>query len=148
MSKKGYGVSVTQALSNAFTTVKDLASSLGTLTKAFAYFITRTLYAASYIVNSFDVVGNFLYRFFFETRTITWDDMVNVSFPFLVVTSILGFIVYRANRKQSIPSFPEVTCDYEKTPRRSARLARKRALLECDSALFASQKAPLRTTNL
>lgn len=132
------GISVGTAISNAVENLKDVAVSLGTLSKALASLTVRLIKAASFVVNSFDHVSDFLYRSLFQTGTVTWEDIVDVAVPFVVVTCILGFFAWRFSRLFVSPVKP---VEFEEpckpiTPRRSLRLARKRAFLSsCEAPL-------------
>lgn len=142
---QGTGMSVQMAMGNALTAIKDLAFSVGTLARALGYLASRVLYAASYVITSFENVSRFLYSLVFEAHTITWEDVSNVAMPFVVVTCILAYLVYRASAMCRKPSAPEKKTDGDcfDSPRRSSRLARKRAMLYCSdlNSAFPSNKA-------
>lgn len=110
---------------------KDFAVSLGTVTKALASLFVNAVHAFSYVVKSFEDVNVFLYRALFESHTVSWNDIYNISVPFLVVLSILGYLTYKANRLFSFSSSTK-TDEEPFIPRRSSRLAKKRAMLHSD----------------
>lgn len=145
---KESGMSVGTAINNAVENVKDVIVSLGSLSKALASLTVRLIKTASFIVNSFDQVSDFLYRFLYETSTVTWQDMVDVALPFFVVSCILGLVVWRFSRLFVTAKAPVVDCEEPCkpfTPRRSQRLleqsnrlARKRAMMSSCDAPFSS----------
>lgn len=138
---QGTGISLQTALTNAAGTLKDLATSMVTLTKAAGYLVTRILYAASYVVNSFEKVNTFLYTLIFEAHKVTWEDIYNVSIPFVIVGCIVAYCLLRAYRTFACfrPSTSMKKSMFDiAVPRRSSRIARKRAMLysediACDS---------------
>lgn len=148
------GVSVQLALTNAFTNLKDLTLSLGTVVRAAGYFATRLVHAASFVVESFERVGSFTYNIIFEAHKLTWSDVTDVALPFFVVTCILGYLMVRAGllrfpRAAPVPTDTKTMFDIN-PPRRSSRLARKRAMLLSDdlgSALPCDKTTP-RAPNL
>ncbi len=149
----GYGVNATTAILNVASALTDLTFSLATITRASAIFFVRSINGLSYVINSFDTVSGFLYRTFMEPQTLTWNDLANVAFPFMIVGSILGYLTYRffhicvrPHTQDRKTEQLEVECTI---PRRSVRLARKRALLTCSDLSFAaSQEPPATTANL
>ncbi len=129
------GMSVSLAISNAFHVTKDFAFSLATLMKAFTYFLIRIVNTASYIVSSFEQVGDFLYTLVFSAHKITWQDVYTVSIPFVIVGSIVGYIAWRASsscRRSSSDKVETLDDNTFLVPRRSARLLRKRAMMLAD----------------
>lgn len=154
---QGTGISVQMALMNAAGALKDLATSLVTLTKAAGYIVARVLYGASYIVNSFERVGSFMYTLLFEAHTLTWEDVYNVSIPFVVVGCIVAYCLFRSYKAFACarPSTTAAACKKSMfdvdPPRRSTRLARKRAMLYSDDLCSGSascKKAASCSTNL
>lgn len=130
------GVSLQLAVTNAFTNLKDLTLSLGTIVRAAGYFVTRIVHAASFVVESFERVGSFTYNIIFEAHKVTWSDVTDVATPFLVVSCILMYLMLRAglfrfSRAAPAPADTKTMFDIN-PPRRSSRLARKRAMLLSD----------------
>ncbi len=123
------GMNVSMALGNAFEVSKDFVYSLGTLMKAFTYFTIRLVNTASYIVTSFEKVSDFLYNLVFNAHKLTWDDVYAISLPFLVVTAIVGYVLWRTTASCRKQVTHEKKCEEIVVPRRSSRLARKRAML-------------------
>ncbi len=110
---------------------KDFAVSLGTVIKALTSLFVNAVHVFSYMVKSFEDVNAFLYRALFESHTISWNDAYNIAVPFVVVLSILGYLTYKANRLISFSNSKKI--DQEPfVPRRSSRIAQKRAMLHCD----------------
>ncbi len=144
------GMSVSTAVQNAYEVTKDFAFSLATLAKAFTYLTIRLVNTASYIVTSFEKVGDFLYTLVFEAHKVTWDDVYSISLPFLVVASIVGYVAWRSSSSCRRANVCEKKCEDIAVPRRSSRLARKRAmLLSSDvSPILASCKATPRTPTM
>lgn len=150
---KESGMSLSTALTNAALNIKDVVVSLGTLTNAVLSLTSRMIRTASYIVNSFEHVSDFLYRSVFETQTITWQDMVDVALPSLVVFFIASLLVWRLSKMVGSIKTPSSTfvdnSDLCTPVRRSSRLAckqnpyygssrsaRKRALISSSDAVF------------
>jgi hypothetical protein len=128
---KEAGISLGTALQNTFEATKDFTGAVVTVVRGFGYVTFKTIQGAGYIMNSFEEVSNFMYRFFFETSDITWEDVYNISFPFLIVGSILGYFAWRSYNVLVKPHVyePKVYNDECEKPRRSSRLARKRAMV-------------------
>lgn len=117
------GLGVGNAISNAVVTVKDVVVSFGTIMKALGSITVNIIKATSFVIQSFEHVSDFLYRSVFETRTITWNDMVNVAVPAFVVASILTLIFWRMSRMMVVkPIVKEEDEEICKPIRRSPRL--------------------------
>ena len=116
------GTNITLAIKHIGSAMKDVVVSVGTILRAAGYIFSRVVNSISYVVTSFEHVGNFLYRMVFEYTTITWNDIVNISLPFVVVSSVLAFLFWKPQQieQKEVPCLPQV-------PRRSSRLARKQA---------------------
>ena len=151
---QGTGISIQTAVGNALVALKDLATSMVTLTKAAGYIASRVLYTASYVINSFEKVSTFLYNVVFEAHKVTWDDLYNVSIPFAVVGCILAYCLMRTYRSFACfrPSVSDTKSMFDiAVPRRSSRLARKRAMLYSEGFGFDSascKKTASCSTNL
>ena len=136
--------------SSILVATKDFAVSFGTVVKGFTNLFANMVHAFSFVIKSFEDVNAFLYRAFFEAHTISWNDIYNISVPFVVVLSIVGYLTYRANRILR----PAESIEVKETPfipRRSSRIAQKRAMLLCndlDSLAPASKKTSTTATNL
>ncbi len=143
------GLNMTQTGKMILYGAKDLVSSLYTVTKALAFLIKNTLSGVSYVIDSFEMVGVFLRKLFFESHLVTWQDVMDIALPFAIVGVLISFVMYRAYTK-FVKS--DTSCDNEmRVPRRSSRIARKRALLLCNDAsdtAFACKKASAKAANL
>jgi hypothetical protein len=140
------GGNLTQAAQNLFVGTKDFLGSLATVMKGIGYVFLEMVHWGSFVIRSFEQTGLFLRRFLFEGHRVTLDDLYNISVPFLVVGSILAFFYWRTFRTCVKPSAPEKKNDDIVVPRRSSRLARKRAMMYCQDLAtpsLTSQEAPL-----
>jgi hypothetical protein len=140
---------VVNVTSSFVVATKDFAVSLGTVTKALASVFVNLVHGFSYVVRSFEDVNAFLYKALFESHTVSWEDIYNISIPFVVVFSILAFLTYRANR--SLTSETKKMDEEPFVPRRSSRIAKKRAMLlsaDLGSLAPASKKTSFSTPNL
>ncbi len=145
------GLNITQTGRMLVYGAKDLLSSLYTVTKAFAFLITNTLSGVSYVIDSFEMVGVFVRKLFFESHLVTWQDVMDIALPFAIVSLLMSIVAYRAYSKfVRKPSWRTLERDIE-FPRRSSRLARKRAMLMCydtSDLTLARQKASAKAANL
>ncbi len=146
-------VSFVQTLVNATSSfalaTKEFALSLTTVVKALTNLFVSTVHGVSYVIQSFQDVNLFLYRALFESHTVSWDDLYNISVPFVVVLTVLGYLTYRANR--SLRTEVKKIEEEPFVPRRSSRIAKKRAmLLSADLAPLAPacKKTSFSTSNL
>jgi hypothetical protein len=141
------GINVTLAMQSFAQGTKDFAVSVGKIVQWLGFFVHQAVQGVSFFLESCEQVGQFLHRVLHETNTITWDDVYNISIPFFVVATVVGFFVWRATSGN--PSSP-----YKKSddacimPRRSSRIARKRAMMLCSDASFASEKPSSRTPTM
>ena len=141
------GLNLTSAVQAFAEGTKDFAVSLATVAKAFGKVLVSLIHMTSTIVSSFEQVGSFLYQFFFAPHSISWNDLVNIAIPFTVVVGIVGLVFWRSC-KRNVYAPHKKNDDECIMPRRSSRIARKRAMMLCSDAAFASEKPSLRTTNL
>lgn len=142
------GLNMTQTGRALLYGAKDFASSLFTVTKAFAYLIANTLSGVSYVINSFEVVGVFARRLLFESHLVTWQDAMDIAVPFAVVGCLVSFVLWRAYSKFAAPVMTEEEVRF---PRRSSRIARKRAMMLCydvSGPSLARKKTSTRSSNL
>jgi hypothetical protein len=120
------------SISNLVISLQSFGGAMFTITKAFSNILYYSIQSISYVVSSFESVGEFAYRVLFETRTVSWSDVESITAPFLVVASILGYVAwssYTNSQKYKYTSPQNEICDYTVYPRRSSRIARKRALM-------------------
>lgn len=150
---KSMGLDFATAVKSGAFVLKDFTFSLAKIIQWIGYAVYQIVWSVNYLVDSCEQVGAFLHRLLFEAHKVTWNDVYNISIPFLVVGSILGFFVWRLTQKfASAPVDMSKKCDDECViPRRSSRIARKRALLTCQdlsSTMLASEKSSSRTSYL
>ena len=130
LTMREVGLDIRSSLSHAFQSIHSFSGAIFTITKAFSNVLYYSVKSMSYILSSFESVGDFAYRLVFETRTVTWNDVYTISSPFVVVASILGYIAWSSYTNSYRYRSPEKeTCEYAVYPRRSSRIARKRALM-------------------
>ena len=143
------GLNVTSALQTFAHGTKEFASAISKIVYWAGYFLYEVVYSVSYLIDSCEQVGLFLYRIFFESHKVTWNDVYNISIPFFVVAALVSIVVWRATKGFRKPYAPEKKNDEEcYMPRRSSRIARKRAMLLCSDFPLASEKPSSRTANL
>ena len=148
---KESGISVGTAVTNAVTNIKDIVVSIGTLTNALASLTVRMIKTASYIVNSFERVSDFFYRSIFERQSVSWEQMVDLVLPFLVVVSIVSLLAWRFskvmgftktlttvdNREACVPVRRSSRLACKQNPYYgSSRSARRRALMSSNEVSF------------
>jgi len=139
------GMSLMNALSNFVDGLGELGTSLIVMTRGLGnvgYYLIRTVGG---IVGSFDSVFMFSKRLLFEAHLITADDVYNVAMPFFVVASVILALLWL--RKGSSPQKSIETFQ----PRRSSRIARKRAMLyaaDVSDALSSCKKSSVTSSNL
>lgn len=131
MTIRELGIDIRSSVSNLALSLQSFGGAMFTITKAASNMLYYSVQSISYVVSSFESVGDFSYRLLFETRTVSWSDVESVVAPFLVVASILGYVAWRAYSTSYTYTPPPQTqiCDYTVYPRRSSRIARKRALM-------------------
>jgi hypothetical protein len=142
---------VTVAVDSLVTGAKDFVVSLATVLKGLGQVLLSFLHTTSFIVKSFESVATFGYRILFETSQVTWEDLYSVSIPLCVVASIVGYILWRSSRAcfGVKSSAAETKCDVEDyLPRRSSRIARKRAMMFCSDSSGTSLESPASPPNL
>jgi len=155
---KAFGANIVESLQAVTLALKDVTLSLATIVNWIGYLFFHTMKGITFVLDSFDQCGHFFYRLVFEAHKLSWNDVYNISIPFLVVSSILGLALWRlSNRFASKPVALSKKFDDECViPRRSSRLARKRAFLQCDdlnstmlaTRMFASKEASFGSPNL
>ena len=118
---------VANATSSFVLATKDFTVSLGTVLKTVGSLFVSLVHGVSYVIQTFEDVNRFLYRALFEAHTISWEDLYNISIPFLVVACILTYLTYRV--KRTLMPEAEKTEEVPFVPRRSSRIAQKRAML-------------------
>lgn len=147
------GVNVTMGLTAVATGLKDFSYSLYTIVKGLSYVLLQFTSTLSLIIGSFEHMGSFLHRTLFQGHRVTWEELSELAVPFTVVSVILGIVAWRVMRRDAKPEAPHKKTDMEEcVPRRSSRIARKRAMLLCSDvpfrSSFASEKTSTSTANL
>lgn len=123
--------------------MKDVGEALITLVRGIGNMMYYFLRATSLIVGSVESVFVFGKRLVFEAHLLTVNDVYNVALPFLIVTSLIATLYwFRKAPQKSVQVFQ---------PRRSSRLARKRAMMyasDISDALSSCKKSSTTATNL
>lgn len=130
---KSMGLDLASSIQTASVVLKDFTLSLVKIVNWIGYAIYKVAFSLSFVLDSFEKCGTFLHRIIFEAHKVSWNDIYNISIPFLVVASILGVAMWRlSTRFASKPIALSKKFDDEYgIPRRSSRLARKRSFLYC-----------------
>jgi hypothetical protein len=139
---QGMGISLSNAFPAVLEALKDISKSLIILTRALAHFVYYLVRGATLIVSSVESVFGFGKRLLFEAHLITMRDLSNAMLPLVIVTSLLCMMYW-------LRKGPPEKSVKEYQPRRSSRLARKRAML-CMSDMsdpFPSCKKPSTTSS-
>ena len=143
-SAQSMGVSLTNAFPAVVQAFKDIGESLIILARGLGQFSYYLLRGTSLIVGSVESVFVFGKRLLFEAHLITMADLYNVMLPFVIVTGLLSAMYWfrKSPSEKSVQAFQ---------PRRSSRIARKRAMMcmsDISDAFPASKKASATSTNL
>jgi hypothetical protein len=143
------GVNATHAIQSFVQGTTILAVSLVKIIHWVGYVLFQLVHGVSFLLESCEQVGTFLHRVVFESHKVTWNDVYNISIPFVVVAAMMGLIVWRSGALQRKPQALNKKIDDEcNMPRRSSRIARKRAMMLCSDSSFASEKPSSRAANL
>lgn len=143
------GMNATYAVQSFVQGTTSLAVALAKIVNWIGFIVYEVVYGAGFLLDSCEQVGTFLRRMLFEGHKITWNDLYNISIPFVVVATMVGIVLWRSGIFQGKPQAPNKKTDEEcLMPRRSSRIARKRAIMLCSDAAFASEKPSFRTPNL
>jgi hypothetical protein len=132
------GMSFTAAIQSMSEKLWDFGSSLAVVVKGFAYMVAYLTKGLSMVFNSFEHVSSLGYRILFHTNQVTWNEVSSAFIPLVVVTAVLASL-YWMKRDKATPVAQQATG----VPRRSSRLARKRALFSCGDfsvSAFPSEK--------
>jgi hypothetical protein len=140
------GMSASQAVKNFGANLWDFGSSLAVVTKGLAQLIAYCMKGLSVVFSSFENVFNLGYRILFQTSQITWEELSSALIPLAVVSLVLGSIYWMKRSKTNV-AIPPV----KPVPRRSDRIARKRAMLFCKDLSVpssSSEKSSATASNL
>lgn len=143
-----YGGSITNATEAFFQATKDFAISLGTVLRGLTTMMVYAVHALSFAIRSVESVGSVVYRVLFQSHMLTLDDLYSISIPLLVIGSLVVYSMWKKSRKQMAIMKKNEDIQY---PRRSSRLARKRAMLcseDFSSALTLRKETPTTAPNL
>ena len=137
------------SISQAVTTTLDRMGEFGDAIIVVARGITKALFYAvrllGSLVGAFESVFGFAKKMIFEPSNLTFNDMYNVLLPFFIVTCCIAFLLWI----KRAPASPKYVPVYE--PRRSSRIARKRAILlanDVSESLPACKETPATPANL
>lgn len=137
------GLSFASAFPSFVQGMKDIGEALITLVRGMGNMMYYILRATSLVVGSVESVFVFGKRLLFEAHLLTVNDVYNVALPFIIVTSLIGFLYwFRKAPQKDVQVFQ---------PRRSSRLARKRAMMyasDISDALSSCKKSSATATNL
>lgn len=140
--------SMGMSMANTFPVVaqglKDIGESLVVLARGLGKLSYYVLRGVSLIVGSVESVFVFFKRVLFEAHLLTMADVYAVMMPFAIVLSLVA-VLYWFRKSPSQP------CNQTFQPRRSARIARKRAMLcsaDLSDAFLPSKKSSATSTNL
>lgn len=139
------GLSLSTALNALMERLGEVGSALIVLARAISKVTLVVLNSLSLVVTSVEQVFEFSKRVIFSPSMVTWEDLTSIAIPMTVCLGILTLLYYRY-RSNTNPK----PCE-KPVPRRSSRLARKRAMMMCadmSDALLPSQKLTATTTNL
>lgn len=120
------GVSLGTTVQAMSSQLLELGRSTTVVVKALTYALYYVMRGLSFLINSFDQVFVFSHRALFQTNQITLQELYSVAIPFAVVATVLALLFWPTKSSARNSSPPTIT-----VPRRSSRLARKRAMLMC-----------------
>ena len=141
------GVSLTTAFPSILVRLGEVGEALVVVARALGNVLYYGIRALSLVVGSAEKVFVFGKHLLFEAHLLSFDDFMNITFPFFVVLSTVAFLYWL--RKTPQPSAVKNAEPFQ--PRRSSRLARKRAMLyasDMSDALSPCKKPSATATNL
>ena len=118
------GVDVSAALRQFAVTLSDFGSSVVIVARAVGKGLFYAFKGLSIVLSSVESVVTTVHRILFTSHKVTWEDLTMIAFPLGVVLGLLLITIWRSRPTRVKDSFSEST-----VPRRSSRLARKRAML-------------------
>jgi hypothetical protein len=142
---RSMGMSLMTALTSIVERMGEVGDALIVVARGMGQVGYYGLRVAGTIVGSFESVFAFGKRALFEGHLLTANDLYNVMMPFFTVVAVLATVYWV--RKGPSPQ----KCVETFQPRRSSRIARKRAMLcasDMSDALLPSKKSSPTTTNL
>lgn len=144
---QGMGVSLSAAFPSLIVRLGEVGEALVVLTRSLGNVLYYGLRALSFIVGSVEKVFVFGKQLLFEAHLVTLDDVYNVMISFAVVLSTMAVLYWLRKTPQPTPE-PKAEAFQ---PRRSSRLARKRAMLyasDMSDALSPCKKSSATATYL
>jgi len=138
------GVSFASSFPTVMLRLKEIGEALVVIARTLGAVLYYSLRSISLVVGSVERVFLFGKQLLFEAHLLTADDLYNVVLPLGVVMATTMFLYWlrKAPQPQKVSTFQ---------PRRSSRLARKRAMLyghDLSDALPACKKASAISSNL
>jgi hypothetical protein len=121
------GISLSAALNALMERLGEVGSAIVVIARAISKVTVVVLNSLSLVVTSAEEVFEFSKRVIFAPSTITWEDLTSIAIPFAVCMGILTLLYYRYRSSRQAACIP---CE-KPVPRRSSRLARKRAMMMC-----------------
>lgn len=143
---RSVGIDLGFALKQMVTTLIEFASSLAIVMKAIGKGIYYAMTGLSTVITSVDRSLTVAKQLVFSPSSVTWDDLTTALLPFGVTLLIVLITIWRTR-----PARPSGKTSGPKAPRRSDRIARKRAMLlsgDLTPLLSPCQKAPAASPNL
>lgn len=141
------GLSLSAALGSLMERLGEVGAAIVVIARAISKVILVVLNSVSLILTSVEQVFEFSKRVIFSPSLVTWEDLTSIAIPFAVCLSILTLLYYRYRSSRQAACIP---CE-KPAPRRSSRLARKRAMMMCadmSDALLPREKLAASPTNL
>jgi hypothetical protein len=121
------GLSISQALSSALGHMGEFGDALVVVARTVTKVVFYGARLLSSILGAFEDVFTFGKKAFFDPTHLTINDLYNVMLPFVVVSCCIGFALWM----RRTPVAQKSLAVYQ--PRRSSRLARKRAMFFADN---------------
>ena len=135
------GMDVSVALRQFATTLSEFGSSVLVVGRTLGKGLFYAFKGLSLVLSSVESAVVTTHRVLFSSHQATWEDLVTIAIPLGVVLGLILITIWR--------SAPKRTPTKEASPRRSSRLARKRAmLLSADLSLSPCAKPTLTAPNL
>jgi hypothetical protein len=138
------GISLMNGFSNMMERFGEVGDALIVVARGFGHVGYYTLRATGAVVGSFESIFVFGKRMLFEAHLLTVEDLSNVMMPFFTVLAVLATLYWfrKGSSGKTVEAFQ---------PRRSPRIARKRAMLygaDASDALSPCKKSSTTSSNL
>jgi hypothetical protein len=138
------GVSFAVAFPTVMLRIKEVGEALLVIARSLGVVMYYTTKSVALVLGSVEHVFTFSKQLLFEAHLMTAEDLYNVMLPFAIVLCTIATLYWL--RKSPVPQTAQAF-----QPRRSSRLARKRAFLyakDVSDALPACKKASFTSSNL